>query len=152
VGTVGKAHGLDGTITVTSACGWYAFRTGSKVLVDGLERRVRRRAGTDERPLVAFDGIENRTAADAIRGASLEIPRETLPEPDPDAWFRFDLIGCEVFQGEARVGALTAIEDGIAHDVLVLDSGLRLPFVAAVVPAVDVVARRIEIDPALVLE
>jgi len=36
--------------------------------------------------------------------------------------------------------------------VLLLDTGLRLPFVEAVVPVVDVAARRIEIDPELVLE
>ena len=41
------------------------------------------------------------------------------------------------------------VEDGVAHDVLLLDSDLRLPFVEAVVPVVDVEGRRIEIDPEL---
>ncbi len=41
------------------------------------------------------------------------------------------------------------MEDGVAHDILLLDTDLRLPFVEAVVPVVDIEARRIEIDPEL---
>ncbi len=151
VGTVGKAHGLDGTFLVSSPCGWYSFRTGSTVLVDGLPRRVRRRAGTDERPLVAFDGDDAREAADAIRGQALEVSREALPAPEPDSYFRFDLVGCTARQGAVPVGVVVNVEDGVAHDVLVLDTGVRLPFVCAVVPAVDVAGRTIEIDRELVL-
>jgi ribosomal 30S subunit maturation factor RimM len=54
-----------------------------------------------------------------------------------------------VFQGDTRLGAVAEVEDGVAHDVLLLDSDVRLPFVEAVVPVVDVAARRIEIDPGL---
>ena len=151
VGTVGKAHGLDGTFLVSSPCGWFSFRTGSVLLVDGVARRIRRRAGTDHRPLVAFDGDEDREAADAIRGHALELPRESLPPPEPDSYFRFDLVGCTARQATTAVGVVVEVEDGIAHDVLVLDSGVRLPFVAAVVTAVDVTARTIDVDPDLQL-
>jgi 16S rRNA processing protein RimM len=149
VGTVGKAHGLDGTFLVSSPCGWFSFRTGSVLLVDGVSRRVRRRAGTDDRPLVAFDGDDSREAADAIRGAAIELPREALPPPEPDSYFRFDLVGCTARQGATPVGLVVEVEDGVAHDVLVLDTGVRLPFVAAIVPAVDVAARTIDVDPDL---
>jgi len=152
VGTAGKAHGLDGTVAVDSPCGWFPFATGSHVLVAGVRRRVRRRGGTDERPLVAFDGIADRTAAEELRGMPLELAADDVPAAEDGAYFRFELVGCEVFQGAARLGAVTVVEDGVAHDVLLLDTGLRLPFVEAVVPVVDVAARRIEIDPELVLE
>jgi len=152
VGTAGRAHGLDGTVTVEGACGWYPFAVGSQVLVAGVPRRVRRRGGTDQRPLVAFDGIDDRGAADELRGAPLELPGDDVPAPEEGAYFRFDLVGCDVFQADNRLGAVAAVEDGVAHDVLLLDTGLRLPFVEAVVPVVEVAARRIEIDPELVLE
>jgi 16S rRNA processing protein RimM len=152
VGTAGRAHGLDGTVAVDGACGWFGFEPGSHVLVDGVRRRVRRRAGTEARPLVAFDGVADRTAAEELRGAPLELAAADVPPPEDGAYFRFDLVGCDVFQGGARLGTVTAVEDGVAHDVLLLDSGLRLPFVDAVVPVVDVAAARIEIDPDLGLE
>ena len=149
VGTAGRAHGLDGTVTVEGACGWFSFAAGSHVLVAGERRRVRRRAGTAERPLVAFDGIDDRSAAEGLRGAPLELAGDDVPEPEDGAFFRFDLAGCEVFQGDVRLGVVRDVEDGVAHDVLLLDSDLRLPFVEAVVPVVDVEGRRIEIDPEL---
>ena len=152
VGTAGRAHGLDGTVLVEGPCGWFGFATGSHVLVDGTRRRIRRRAGTADRPLVAFEGIDDRTAAEGLRGAALELAGDDVPEPEDGAYFRFDLVGCDVVQGGVRLGAVREVEDGVAHDVLLLDSGLRLPFVEAVVPVVDLAARRIEIDPELVLE
>jgi 16S rRNA processing protein RimM len=152
VGTAGRAHGLDGTVAVEGACGWFPFATGSHVLVAGTRRRIRRRGGTDARPLVAFEGVADRTAAEELRGAPLELAGDDVPAPEEGAYFRFDLVGCEVLQGGARLGAVAAVEDGVAHDVLLLDSGLRLPFVEAVVPVVDLAARRIEIDPALIVD
>jgi 16S rRNA processing protein RimM len=149
LGTAGKAHGLDGTFFVDAPCGWFAFATGSVVLVDGVSHRVRRRAGTDARPLVALDGIDSREDAEALRGRPLEIDGTDLPPAEEGAYFRFDLVGCEVFQGEKLLGVVTAVEDGVAHDVLLLESDVRLPFVEAVVPVVDIDARRIEIDPGL---
>ena len=149
LGTAGKAHGLDGTFTVDAPCGWFAFATGSVVLVDGVAHRIRRRAGTDLRPLVALDGVDSREGAEALRGRPIEIAGTDVPEPEDGAYFRFDLVGCDVFRGDARLGVVADVEDGVAHDVLLLDSGVRLPFVAAVVPVVDVAARRIEIDPEL---
>jgi 16S rRNA processing protein RimM len=151
VGTVGKAHGLDGSVYVDAPCGWYAFPRGETVRVAGVPRALRRRAGTDDRPLVAFDGIDDRDAAAALRGAALELPASRLPPAEADAYFHFDLVGCAAYQGERLLGHVAAVEEGVAHDVLVLDdeAPTRLPFVAAIVPNVDVGARRLEVTPEL---
>ena len=147
VGTVGRPHGLDGSFVVDGPCGWYDFEVGSRLLVNGRPAGVRRRAGTDVRPLVALDGHLDRDAAEALRGAPLELPRAALPAPEDDSWFRFDLIGCRAVTGDRELGVVVDVEDGVAHDVLVLDDALqtRIPFVQALVPTVDVPGRRIEI-------
>ncbi len=147
VGTVGRAHGLDGTFAVEGQCGWFAFRPGSRVMLDGLPARVSRRAGTDGRPLVAVEGIDDRTAAEEARGAALELPRAGLPEPEPDSFFHFDLIGCLVVSEGRELGRIKAVEEGVANDVLVLDdeAETRLPFVQPVVPDVDIEGRRVEV-------
>jgi 16S rRNA processing protein RimM len=119
------------------------------VLVDGVAHRIRRRAGTDARPLVALDGVDTGEGAEELRGRPIEIAGTDVPPPEDGAYFRFDLVGCEVYQGGNRLGAVAEVEDGVAHDVLLLDSEIRLPFVAAVVPVVDIASRRIEIDPEL---
>ncbi len=147
VGTVGRAHGLDGTFVVEGPSGWYGFDVGSRLLVGGRATGVRRRAGTDVRPLVALEDHVDRDAAEALRGAALELPRAALPEPEEDAWYRFDLIGCVAVAGGRELGRVADVEDGVAHDLLVIDDAdrTRIPFVAALVPTVDVPGRRIEI-------
>jgi len=153
VGTVGKPHGLDGSAYVDGPCGWYAFPSGGVVLVGGTERRVRRRAGTDLRPLLAFDEVVDRAGAEALRGLAIELPRSAAPRPEPDSYFHFDLVGCDAVQDGRVLGRVAAVEEGVVHDVLVLDDDgrTRLPFVAAVVTQVDIPGRRLVIDPALLL-
>jgi 16S rRNA processing protein RimM len=152
VGTVGRPHGLDGTFVVEGPCGWYDFGAGSRLLVAGAPAGVRRRGGTDARPLVALEGHEDREAAESLRGAALELPRAALPPPEEDAYYRFDLIGCTAVAGARELGRVRDVEDGVAHDVLVLDDAAetRIPFVSALVPVVDVPARRVEVVDGLV--
>lgn len=155
VGTVGKPHGLDGSFRVSDPCGWWEFPQGSLVLVNGKERTVARSRGDDVAPLLTLDGAEDRTAIEALRGATLELPRASLPEPDPDAYFRFDLIGCVVEYADGSIlGTVAAVEDGVAHDILVLGDAAetRLPFVAVVVPTVDIPQRRLVLVEGFALE
>ena len=142
VGTVGRAHGLDGRFRVAGPCGWWDFEVGSELLVDGAPLRVARAGGDPLAPLIALDGVADRTTAEELRGAALELPRAQVPEPEPDAYFHFDLVGCRVEDAAgASIGSVSAVETGVAHDILVLDDTLRVPFVAAIVPVVDVAGR-----------
>ena len=146
VGTVGRAHGLDGSFRVADPCGWWPFAPGSAVLVDGAERVVAAAKGDELAPVIALEGARDRTAAEGLRGAALEIGRDDLPEPDPEAYFRFDLVGCTLAWPDGReLGTVEAVEDGVAHDLLVVGEH-RVPFVAAIVPAVDIPGRRMTLD------
>ncbi|MGI9116323.1 MAG: hypothetical protein ACR2JV_01650, partial [Gaiellales bacterium] len=56
--------------------------------------------------------------------------------------FRFDLVGCAVEHADGTpLGVVEAVEDGVAHDQLVVGEH-RIPFVVAIVPVVDIPARR----------
>ena len=91
--------------------------------------------------VISFDGVNNRDAAEALRGATLFA--EPLPESDDELWAH-DLVGCTVEDVSGRAhGTVTAIEPNPAHDLLVLDGG-------ALVPATFVVEHRpgvVVIDP-----
>jgi 16S rRNA processing protein RimM len=147
VGTVGRPHGVHGAFHVSGPCGWWDFPAGSTLLLDGDERRIEWVAGEIERPIVRLAGVEGRDAASALTGSVLELPGEAVPEPEEDSWFRFDLVGCEVFAGARRLGRVASVEDGVAHDILLLDdaTGTRIPFVAELVPGVDVPGRRLDV-------
>ena len=90
--------------TSAAPCGWWDFAAGSTLLVDGDERRVADRwPATPSGPIVR--ARRRRTTARTPPRCS--APRSScrarrVPEPEEDSWFRFDLVGCEVFAGERR--------------------------------------------------
>ena len=147
VGTAGRPHGVRGAFRVSSPCGWWGFPAGSALLVGGVERRVAASSGTPEQPIVHLEGADDRDAAAALAGAALELPREAVPEPEDDSYFRYDLVGCAVYAGERLLGRVREVEEGVAHDILLLDdeAETRIPFVAELVPDVDVRGRRLHV-------
>lgn len=102
--------------------------------------------------LVQAEGITDRDAAEALRGLRLYVPRERLPEPEPDSFYYEDLVGLAVVDTEGRpLGRVSAVHDFGAGEVLEYrdeagQSGM-LPFTAALVPEVDLPRGRIVVVP-----
>jgi 16S rRNA processing protein RimM len=102
--------------------------------------------------LLRFAGIEDRTAAEDLRGTWLVIDSADLgPTGDPDEFYDHELIGlAAVTVGGEPVGVVTEVRHH-GQDLLVIESPadpeLLVPFVAAIVPEVDVAAGRLVIDP-----
>jgi 16S rRNA processing protein RimM len=102
--------------------------------------------------LVALlDGVPDRTAAEAMKGFLVGAPRAELPKTGDDEFYWADLIGLEVVNtvGE-RLGKVAGLIETGANAVLrvVDDEGAErlLPFVAAVVLAVEKEAGRIRVE------
>jgi 16S rRNA processing protein RimM len=81
--------------------------------------------------IVQFDGIGDRDAAEALRGAVLS--GEPLgPLPEGEMWVH-ELVGSAVTDVTGRVlGRVVAVEANPAHDLLVLDDGALVPMVFVV--------------------
>jgi 16S rRNA processing protein RimM len=140
VGRVGKAHGLDGSFYVVRAS--HLLPMGMTLTVAGRSAQIERRAGTDERPLIRLSGIEDRDGAAAIVGELLMADLAEAPL-DSDEWLAEDLIGCEV----PGVGKVTRIIEAPSCDLLEVGTdGVLIPFISDAVKAIDVEARRIDVD------
>jgi 16S rRNA processing protein RimM len=153
LGAVGRPHSLDGSFRVDGAVDWHPYATGSRLLVGGVEHRIVARSGDQLRPILHLAGIDSRTAIEALRGKLLEVPTELVPEPEEDAFWVFDLVGCEV-ELEGRVaGVVREVLERPANDVLVVEvvdgDDLLVPFTRDAVPDIDVAARRIVLRPDL---
>jgi 16S rRNA processing protein RimM len=101
--------------------------------------------------VVRFDGIEDRSAAEAMKGSLVGAPREMLPETEEDEYYWADLIGLEVVNAAGeQLGKVAGLIETGASDVLrvVADDGSErlLPFVAAVVLAVEKEAGLIRVE------
>ena len=138
-GRVGRPHGLDGSFRVDGPT--HPLVEGTAVRVDGAERVVERRAGTDDRPLVRLTGIDDRDAAAALRGLLLLIPESAAPL-EAGEWLVADLVGC-VVPGAGRVARVL---EGPSCDVLELDDGTLVPLVSDAVKSVEPAEGRIEVD------
>ena len=100
--------------------------------------------------LLTFDGVADRSAAERLRNAVLEadVPDDT---GEADAWYDHQLVGLRVLDpAGAELGEVVAVEHPPAQDLLVVrrpDGARRfVPFVAALVPAVDVAAGHVVVD------
>jgi 16S rRNA processing protein RimM len=149
-GRVGRPHGLDGSFHVLDASPPLLY-LGARVLVDGDEATIARRAGDDRRPIVRLEGREDRAAAEAMRHKELLVERAEAPELEPDEWWAEDLEGCAVHDGGRHVGTVRALQALPSVDVLHVeraDGGgeLLVPLVTDAVRTVDVERKEIDID------
>jgi 16S rRNA processing protein RimM len=97
-----------------------------------------------------FEGVADRSAAEALRRLVLYVDRARAVALPEDAEFICDLIGCEaVDSANRRIGVLIDVLQPGANDVYVLDTPrgeLLVPALKRVVVDVDVIARRMVLD------
>jgi len=167
VGRVGRPHGIRGELTVQVHTDDpdLRFAAGSVLATEPAARgplTVSASRWHSGRLLVRFAGYADRSQADELRGTLLVIDSaETGPVADPDEFYDHELVGLAVATvGGEPVGVVTdVLHQG--QDLLVVrpegrgaaapPAGDRdeilVPFVAAIVPEVDVAAGRLVIDP-----
>jgi 16S rRNA processing protein RimM len=116
-GRVGRAHGLDGSFYVTGARP-RLLAVGTRVRLDGHTCTIVRRAGTDEHPIVRLDEVEDRPAAEALRGCELTVELAQAPALEEGEWWAQELVGCEVLDGERHVGTVIGLMELPSCEVL----------------------------------
>jgi 16S rRNA processing protein RimM len=153
VGRVGRPHGIHGELTVQVRTDDpdLRFAAGSVLATEPAGRgplTIRASRWHSGRLLVAFDGCADRSRAEELRGTFLVMDSEEAGPAGPEEFRDHELVGLDVVTvtGEP-VGVVT---DVLHHgqDLLVVgDRQILVPFVAAIVPEVDVGAGRLVIDP-----
>lgn len=157
-GTVGRAHGLDGSFHVGRVVEQVVARVqvGSEVQVAGALRRVTRLAGHSARPIMRLEGCARREDAEALTGSELMVARADVAELEPDEWWAEDLEGCAVYDGQRPVGVVSALLALPSCEVLEVrrtsvpgadaPTPLLVPLILDAVRKVDIERREIDID------
>jgi 16S rRNA processing protein RimM len=150
VGRITKAHGLRGEVAVqVFSDNPDRFAEGAHVyLEDGRTLTVAAARWAGARMLVSFEGVPDRTAAEALRGRSLVVPRSMLPELADGEYWPHQLIGCEVLtEGGRSLGRVTDVIENPANDLwaTTADDGVEtlIPAIRDVIVEVDLGAGRI---------
>jgi 16S rRNA processing protein RimM len=146
---VAGAHGIKGEVRLKLfSDSLESLSCHKKLYVGGAERRLLS-VRDGKMPVARFEGVTDRSAAEALRGSLVEVDRSALPPLDEGEYYHADLIGlpCEDAQGNA-VGAVAAVENYGAGDLLEveLESGGRslIPFKPGIA---DLQGDRIVLDP-----
>jgi 16S rRNA processing protein RimM len=140
---VAGAHGIQGEVRLKlftdSAT---SLARHSQLFVGGVERRLIKVRGDNKGAVARFEGVDDRTAAEGLRGSLVEIDRAALPPLGEGEYYHADLIGlpCVDREGTA-LGNVIAVENFGAGDLLEIAdvSGRRslIPFKPGVADLVD---------------
>ena len=156
IGAVAGAHGVRGNVRIkpftdapedVAAYGPVTDAGGARAFDLTL---VGRSGGA---VIARLTGIEDRDAAEALKGLRLHVPRERLPAPEKDEFYHADLIGLGVVDTAGRTaGTVKALHDFGAGDLIEIrrpDGRLvLLPFTRTAVPAIDLTAGEVTVEAA----
>ena len=157
VAAVAAAHGVRGLVRlkpfteVPEDCTAYGPLTNA----DGSRVFKFEKLGMHKgQVLVRLDGVADRTAAEAMRGTRLYVPRDALPAAeDEDEFYHADLIGLSaVLADGTEIGRVKAVFDFGAGDSLELShtatgKPLLVPFTREAVPEIDLAGGKVVVDP-----
>ena len=109
VGVISSTHGIRGEVKVFPTTDDAArFKKLKKVLLDTgkerLELEVQSVKFFKQFVILKFKGIDNINDIEKYKGKSLLVPREDAVPLGDDEYYIADLIGMEVFAGNARFG------------------------------------------------
>ncbi len=148
IGIVRRAHGIKGEVCVepvSQAPGRFENLTRiilqtqsglSEVVVEGVRWKGRL-------ALVKIAGIDDREAAQRLRGASLGVRlADVMPLP-VGLFYTFEIIGCKVFGKDGRlIGRVVDVLEMPASDVYVVETSRG----EALIPAVKSIVKRVDVE------
>jgi 16S rRNA processing protein RimM len=157
VGRIGRPHGVRGEVTVEvrSDDPDLRFYVGAVLATDPASRgplTITGKRWHRDVLLLTIEGIHSREDAETLRNTELLVDIADLPElEDPDSFYDHQLVGLTArLTDESELGEVTAVRHEGA-DLLVVcrpeGGDLLIPFVAAIVPTVDLAGGFLVVDP-----
>ncbi len=153
IGKIVGAHGIKGVVKVFSyAESLSRFQSGMQlVLKDSHGNRFVRTVNWakphSKTILLALDGIQERSQAEALIGSALFIEKATLEELDGDSYYWDDLLGLAVYSVNGEyLGELTAIIPTGSNDVYVARQKRAEVQTEVLIPALVSVVKEVDLD------
>ena len=137
VGSIGKAHGLRGEVQVRLTTDrTERLDAGSELHTDDGTLVVASSRPHQNSWLVRFEGVDDRSGAEALRGVVLQAD----PIDDPDTLWVHELIGAAIVETDGTErGIVESVQANPASDLLVADTGALVPLTFVVELSDDVV-------------
>jgi 16S rRNA processing protein RimM len=156
LGQIGAPHGVRGEVRLRSFTANPDAITGYGPLEteDGHIVKIESLRPASDHFVARLTGVSDRDAAERLTNVKLYVPRERLPAPDhADEFYYADLIGlAAVDRAGNNFGTVIAIHNFGAGDLIEIKPAnggatRMLPFNETTVPAVDLAAGRLVVEP-----
>jgi 16S rRNA processing protein RimM len=155
VGRIGAPHGVRGEVKLWpfTADPLAIARYGALATADGMRIfEVEALRPARDHVVARLKGVQDRTAAEALRNLELFVPRDRLPAIEaPDEFYHADLVGLLAIDRDGEtLGTVVAVHNFGAGDLLELKPGdagdtVLVPFTEQTVPEIDILAGRVVI-------
>lgn len=94
---------------------------------------IRRLNPTSDVIIAHITGFDDRTSVEELRGTTLFVSRDALPDVRDGEYYQADLIGFDVFQNGKKIGIVDCFQNFGAGDIIELDNGDMISFANVVV-------------------
>jgi len=120
---VAGAHGVKGEVRLKLfSDSVESLSRYQKLHVGGAERRLLAIRDSGKTAVARFEGISDRSAAEALRGSLVEVDRSQLPALDEGEYYHADLMGLPAVDGQGdALGKVVAVENYGAGDLLEIE-------------------------------
>ncbi|MFH9982279.1 ribosome maturation factor RimM [Streptomyces sp. NPDC017179] len=158
VARIGRAHGIKGEVTVEVRTDEPELRLapGAVLATDPASAgplTIETGRVHSGRLLLRFEGVSDRSAAEALRNTLLiaEIDPEELPEGE-DEYYDHQLMDLDVvLEDGTEIGRITEISHLPSQDLLIVErpdgTEVMIPFVGEIVTEIDLEEQRAVVDP-----
>ena len=147
---VARAHGVKGELRLKLfSDSAESLSRHDKLYVGGVERRLLSIRDSGKAAIARFEGISDRSAAEALRGSLVELDRSALPPLEEGEYYHADLVGLLAEDGDGnRVGTVVSVENYGAGDLLEIEleggKSSLIPFKPGIA---DLSSGKIVLDP-----
>lgn len=116
------AHGVAGEVRLKLLGDGLESLKAHKSFNEGALKLTKLRSDNKGGAIARFVGIDNRTAAEKLRGITLSVSREDLPPLEDGEFYHSDLIGLAVVTDSGEVvGAVRSVENFGATDIVEIE-------------------------------
>lgn len=144
VGKVGAARGLDGTVRIIPLTDFDGrFDELKEISVGEKIFSVEEVKHISGQIFMKFAGVDSREVAKTLTNKFLTVDRENAAPLAEGEYYTFDIIGCEIFDGEKKIGTVTDVLKTGSNDVFEVDGKNLIPALKSVVSSIDIAGKRI---------
>ena len=157
VGRIARAHGNRGEVVVNLETDFPDQRFGVGRVVYMLRGNtaapftIEASRFQGGRPVIAFAGVNDMNAAEALAGEELRIPADAKQPLPEGSFYHYDLVGCQVVTEDGQhVGDVASVEGPMEMSRLVVRgerSEVLIPLASDICVRVEPGARQIVVRP-----